>query len=84
MSRFTSQTIVVTGASRGLGRAMAIAFAAEGGFVYVGFTAREDEAAQTLASLRAAGGDGALLGLDIRRAASVASASSIWPSPIPV
>jgi 3-oxoacyl-[acyl-carrier protein] reductase len=74
MSRFTSQTIVVTGASRGLGRAMASAFAAEGGYVYVGFCAREDEAAQTLARLRAAGGDGALLGLDVRQSASVAAA----------
>jgi 3-oxoacyl-[acyl-carrier protein] reductase len=74
MNRFASQAIVVTGAARGLGRAMAVAFAAEGGYVYVGFTAREDEAARTLAQLREVGGEGALLGFDVRQPASVASA----------
>jgi 3-oxoacyl-[acyl-carrier protein] reductase len=74
MKRFIEKTILVTGGSRGLGRAMAIAFAGEGGFVYVGFHRREDEAARTLASMRQLGGDGALLGFDVCQPEAVASA----------
>lgn len=49
MKRFEGRTVVVTGSSRGLGRTIAAAFAAEGAFVYVGYLKEDDEAAKTVA-----------------------------------
>ncbi len=65
--RFEGRTVLVTGASRGLGRAMASAFGAEGAFVAIGFKSREKDAALALEEVRAAGGDGALFGFDVAR-----------------
>jgi 3-oxoacyl-[acyl-carrier protein] reductase len=67
MTRFAGKTVIVTGGSRGLGRAMAAAFAAEGAFVVVGYLARERDAAQTLELVRAAGGDGRALAFDVSK-----------------
>ncbi|WP_437993952.1 3-oxoacyl-ACP reductase FabG [Sorangium sp. So ce145] len=73
-----ARTVLVTGASRGLGRAIAVAFGACGDFVYVGYSARADEAEQTLRLVRAAGGEGAILGADARdRAAADAAVDRI-------
>jgi 3-oxoacyl-[acyl-carrier protein] reductase len=66
MQRFSGRTVVVTGASRGLGRAIALAFGAEHAWVGVGYRVRADEAEGTLAAVREAGGDGALLPFDVR------------------
>jgi len=66
MKRFEDKTVVVTGASRGLGRAIAVAFASEGAFVYVAFRNRTDEAAKTLDLMAEAGGRGATLPFDVR------------------
>lgn len=46
---------LVTGASRGLGRAIAVALGEAGASVAVGFSANADQAAETAARLRAAG-----------------------------
>ncbi|HEX7306511.1 SDR family oxidoreductase [Lentzea sp.] len=55
--------VLVTGASRGIGRATAIAFAERGYRVAVHYSSRRDDAAQTLAELA---GDGhALIGGDL-------------------
>jgi Dehydrogenases with different specificities (related to short-chain alcohol dehydrogenases) len=74
MNRFTDKTVVVTGASRGLGRAIAVAFADEGAYVYVAFRNRADEAARTLELMAKAGGQGALLPFDVRDHDGVAEA----------
>lgn len=73
-ARFAGRTVLVTGASRGLGRAMAVAFAAEGAFVLVGYLARAREAEETLALVRAAGADGRAVPFDVRDRAAVTSA----------
>jgi 3-oxoacyl-[acyl-carrier protein] reductase len=70
-ARFASRTVLVTGASRGLGRAIAVAFAEEGAFVYAAYRAREADAEETLRLVRHAGGDGAALQLDVRSLAAV-------------
>jgi 3-oxoacyl-[acyl-carrier protein] reductase len=66
-----ARTVVVTGASRGVGRAVAEAFGREGAFVAVGFRARERDANDALAAVRAAGGDGTTARLDVRAAGSI-------------
>jgi len=63
--RFEGRTVVVTGASRGLGRDIATAFGSEGAFVYVGFRSRQDEAERTCEAVVAAGGEAAPLGFDV-------------------
>src|SRR5438045_4041939 len=65
---------VVTGASRGIGRAIAVALGQDGLFVIVNYTANESAAAETLSAIKAAGGDGALARFDVSDAAAVETA----------
>lgn len=74
MARFAERTVLVTGASRGLGRDIALAFAREGAFVFVGYRADVTRADETLGSIRAAGADGAALPFDVRDAGAVRAA----------
>ena len=52
----SGKTAVVTGGSRGVGRATAILLARAGASVGIGFRSREDEAAETVAAVKALGG----------------------------
>lgn len=70
-ARFAGRTVLVTGASRGLGRDIAVAFGREGAFVHAAYRAREADAEETLRLVREAGGDGATLQLDVRDRAAV-------------
>jgi 3-oxoacyl-[acyl-carrier protein] reductase len=72
--RFTEQTVLVTGASRGLGRAIAVAFGAEGAHVFAGYRARDKEAAETVRLVEEAGGSGAAVEMDVRDRKSVDAA----------
>ncbi|MEO7367009.1 MAG: SDR family NAD(P)-dependent oxidoreductase [Gemmatimonadaceae bacterium] len=74
MIRFTDKHALVTGASRGLGRAVAVAFAREGARVGIGYRSRESEARETLAAVVEVGGTGVLLQFDVRDYAGVDSA----------
>src|SRR4051794_12121319 len=62
---------LVTGASRGIGRAIAAALARDGLFVVLNYTANEAAAAEALAACKAAGGDGTLSRFDVSDAAAV-------------
>ncbi len=59
------KTAVVTGGSRGIGREIAIGLAARGAYVYVNYVSRADAAEETIALLRQAGGDGAIVQCDV-------------------
>ena len=73
MSRFDGANVLVTGASRGLGRAFATAFAGEGASVLIGYRAREGDARQTLEEVEGAGGRGALVRIDLADTGSIQS-----------
>jgi 3-oxoacyl-[acyl-carrier protein] reductase len=56
---------LVTGASRGIGRAISLALAAEGFEVAINYRNRHDAARETLEAVHAAGGKAALLPFDV-------------------
>jgi NAD(P)-dependent dehydrogenase (short-subunit alcohol dehydrogenase family) len=55
MSRFTDKKVLVTGAGRGFGRVLALAFAAEGADVVVHYNSSSAGAEETAAEIRALG-----------------------------
>lgn len=63
--KFSNQIILVTGASRGIGAAIAKAFAAEGAFVVVNYLRNEAAAAGVVAECRALGGDALAIAADV-------------------
>lgn len=71
MRRFEGAHVLVTGSSRGLGRALAVAFAAEGAFVWIHYQGRADQAAAALEQVRSAGGAGETLRFDLRHKAQI-------------
>ncbi|RJO64399.1 MAG: SDR family oxidoreductase [Myxococcales bacterium] len=66
MKRFEGQVVLVTGASGGLGKAIALGFGEEGATVIVHYRTREDKAEETKRAIEAAGGKASCLGFDIR------------------
>jgi 3-oxoacyl-[acyl-carrier protein] reductase len=63
----SNRVAVVTGSSRGIGRAIAIALAGQGVRVGINYRSQEDAARETLDAVEAAGGQGALLQGDVSR-----------------
>lgn len=74
MKRFEGARVVVTGASRGLGRSIAQAFAAEGARLWLGYRNREAEAAEATAAIQAAGGIARAIAFDVRDETAVEAA----------
>jgi 3-oxoacyl-[acyl-carrier protein] reductase len=74
VGRFAGRHVLVTGASRGLGRDVARAFAREGARVGIGYRSHAVEALETLTMIEADGGTGSLLAFDVREQAAVDAA----------
>lgn len=65
---------LVTGGSRGIGRAVCCELAARGAFVYINYTSRTDAAEETLGACRQRGSDGAVLGFNVGESGAVDAA----------
>jgi 3-oxoacyl-[acyl-carrier protein] reductase len=68
MTHLTGKTALVTGASRGIGRASALALAKDGAEVLVHYSSGAKEADAVVAEIRAAGGKAQKIGADLREA----------------
>ena len=64
-SQTDNRSAIVTGGSRGIGRAIALDLAAAGYFVIVTCHARIEAAEETVAAIREAGGDGTAVAFDV-------------------
>ncbi len=71
MDSLQGRTALVTGASRGIGRACAVALAKEGATVAVNFREREKEAGETCALIESAGGKAFPIRADVSEADEV-------------
>jgi 3-oxoacyl-[acyl-carrier protein] reductase len=75
---FQDQVALVTGGSRGIGRACALAFAARGAKVAVNYASNEAAAQETARGITAAGGEARLLRFDVAdRAAAEAAVAEV-------
>ena len=82
--RFEGAQVLVTGASRGLGREIAIAFATEGARVRITYRTRRAEAARVAETITTAGGLADVIEMDLRDADSVAAAFSAFGAERPL
>ena len=74
MTNLQGQIALVTGASRGIGRAIALALGQSGAYVVVNYKGNQAAAEETLSLLRAANGNGELSVFDIAEEAQVEAA----------
>ena len=69
---------LVTGGSRGIGRAISLRLAAMGYYVIINYQRNEEEATKTLAMIRKAGSDGELMRFDVASKEEIASVLGAW------
>jgi 3-oxoacyl-[acyl-carrier protein] reductase len=74
MFRLDGKVAIVTGGSRGIGRATAEALAAQGATVVITYVRGEEEAKKTVASIEAAGGRAEAIGFDVADMAAAEAA----------
>ena len=72
---FEGQIALVTGASRGIGRAIGLAFACVGAYVIVNYRGNEAAAQESLAAIEAAGGHGELCQFDVAEESQIETAA---------
>ncbi|HSD90955.1 MAG TPA: SDR family NAD(P)-dependent oxidoreductase, partial [Kofleriaceae bacterium] len=65
---------LVTGGSRGIGRAIAIALGKRGAKVIINYASREDAARETATAVEAVGGTAVTVGFDVANSAAVTDA----------
>lgn len=73
-AELSDRVALVTGASRGIGRAIAIALGSRGAKVVVNYCSQKEAAAETVAAIRSAGGDALPMPFDVADVAAVDSA----------
>jgi 3-oxoacyl-[acyl-carrier protein] reductase len=71
MKRLAGQIVVVTGASRGIGRAIALALAKDGARVVVNYARSREAAEAVVGEIQQAGGEAVAAAADVSRAAEV-------------
>lgn len=69
--RFQGRTVLVTGASLGIGKGVALALAKEGANVGINYRSHKEDADATLQEVRALGGNGIILQADVADQAAV-------------
>ncbi|MEA2059634.1 MAG: 3-oxoacyl-ACP reductase FabG [Thermodesulfobacteriota bacterium] len=75
----TGEVALVTGAGRGIGRAIAVDLSRSGRFVYINYKSNTQEAEKTLEQVKAAGSEGALIPFDVTdEAAAHAALKTIY------
>lgn len=67
----TGSVALVTGGSRGIGKAISLKLAALGARVYVNYASRSDAAEEVVKEIKAAGGEADILGFDVSDSAAV-------------
>jgi 3-oxoacyl-[acyl-carrier protein] reductase len=72
--RLAGKVAVVTGGSRGIGRAIAVEYARQGAAVAVGYSERRDAADEVVAEIAKAGGKALAVKMDVRDRAEVRKA----------
>jgi len=69
---------LVTGASRGIGRAASIKLAEAGYYILVNFKSNQTEAERTLEIIREVGGNGELMQFDVSNHSDIDAAIEVW------
>lgn len=73
MGKFAGKTVLITGAGRGIGRAIAIKFAQEGANVVVNDLHDDDNGKETIRQIEAAGAKGIFIQADVSKVPNVQS-----------
>lgn len=77
------KTALVTGGSRGIGKAISLKLASDGFFVLINYKSNEIEAQKTLELIKEQGGDGGLLKFDVADRAEVRRVIDGWKAANP-